>query len=349
MTPMHVHENPDVFRIEVPFKNHKLESTNCYAVHDSGEWLVVDTGAPSGRGRDFLLSALDDLGVDRRRAKFFLTHLHLDHAGLVDAVVPTDAPIYLNERDYRRTLPEEVERRYERLRCRLVAEGADPDSALCAIESRKQFSNIIRKPHQLAFVSENDEIRVGSRVFKVIETPGHTPGHQGLYDPASGIFFGGDHVLFLLSPSIGLFFPEEGAPKGADDSVTTYLDSLWKVRRMGISHLFHSHGELRDDFNERIDWLMEHTHERIRHVHKLVALNPGASGFEITQMIGFKVPHDRWEDISCVQRLTLMEMGAAYLRAVMALGWIIDVTDSNGIRRYYPIEGSASRPVAWAD
>lgn len=336
MTPIKVHEGPDVFSIPVPFKNYKLESTNCYAIVDDGEALIVDTGAPSEQGRAFFAAALDELGIDPRRASFFLTHLHLDHAGLVDALVPPDAPLYLNERDYRRTQPEEVERRYEALYRTLVAEGADPDSARCSIESRSQFSHIIQKPHRLVFTQDGDEIRVGRLALRIVDTAGHTPGHQALYDPASGILFGGDHVLFVLSPSIGLFLPEAGAPASACDSVRTYLDNLDKVDRLHPSALFHSHGPLRDDVAERIAWLSAHQRERAERVLSLVREHPGSTGFEITKLIGFNLPHKRWEDVSCVQRLTLMEIGTAFLRHLEQRGAIEARRDADGIRRYEP-------------
>lgn len=334
MHHIRVHTDPDVYLIKVPFSNYKLDSTNCYAVIDEGETLVVDTGAPSEEGRAYLAAALEELHVDFDRTSFFLTHLHLDHAGLVDALVPPDAPLYLNERDYKRTQPEEVQRRYERLYRTLVAEGADPDSARCSIESRSQFSHIIHEPHRLVFTEDGDGIRVGSRTLRVVDTAGHTPGHQALYDPASGILFGGDHVLFVLSPSIGLFLPESGAPASAGDSVQTYLDNLEKVRALAPTALFHSHGPLREDIDERIAWLSEHQRERAERVLSLVGEHPDATGFEITKLIGFNLPHKTWEDVSCVQRLTLMEIGAAFLRHLELRGLVEARTDGDGIRRY---------------
>lgn len=329
-----VHTDPNVYLIKVPFSNYKLDSTNCYAVIDGDEALVVDTGAPSETGRAFFEEALSELGIDPARASFFLTHLHLDHAGLVDALVPEDATLYLNELDYRRTLPAEIERRYELLHRTLVTEGADPDSARCSIESRRQFTHIIQKPHRLAFTREGDEITVGAHTFRVLDTAGHTPGHQGLYDPRSGILFGGDHVLFVLSPSIGLFLPESGAPASAGDSVQTYLDNLEKVRALAPTALFHSHGPLREDIDERIAWLSEHQRERAERVLSLVGEHPDATGFEITKLIGFNLPHKTWEDVSCVQRLTLMEIGAAFLRHLELRGLVEARTDGDGIRRY---------------
>lgn len=337
MHHIQVHTDPDVYLIQVPFSNYKLDSTNCYAVVDGDETLIVDTGASSEEGRAFFEAALGELGIDPARASFFLTHLHLDHAGLVDALVPEDSTLYLNELDYRRTLLDEIGRRYELLHRTLVAEGADPDSARCSIESRRQFTHIIQKPHRLVFTREGDEIAVGAHTFRVLDTAGHTPGHQGLYDPRSGILFGGDHVLFVLSPSVGLFLPGPEAPEGAGDSVQTYLDNLDKVRGLAPSALFHSHGPLRDDVIERIDWLGAHQRERAERVLSLVKAHSGASGFEITKLIGFNIPHERWEDVSCVQRLTLMEIGTAFLRHLEMRGLIEAREDDRGIRRYRPV------------
>lgn len=328
MRSTQVHSDPDVFLIKVPFDNYKLDSTNCYAVVDDGDALIVDTGAPSEDGRAYLAAALSELGIDPRRTSYFLTHLHLDHAGLIDAIAPPEATLYLNRCDYLRTQPAEAHRRFEELHRALVAEGADADSARCSIESRRQFTHIIRKNHRLVFTGEGDEIRVGSHALQVVSTAGHTPGHQGLYEPKAGIFFGGDLVLFLLSPSIGLFPPGK-------DSVQTYLDSLSKVRALNMRHLFHSHGPLRDDVDERIDWLAKHQRRRAERVLSLVEEHPGSTGFEITKLIGFNLPHKTWEDVSCVQRLTLMEIGTAFLRHLELRGTINARVDENGIRRYF--------------
>ena len=66
----------------------------------------------------------------------------------------------------------------------------------------------------------------------------------------------------------------------------------------------------------------------------LVGEHPDATGFEITKLIGFNLPHKTWEDVSCVQRLTLMEIGAAFLRHLELRGLVEARTDGDGIRRY---------------
>jgi glyoxylase-like metal-dependent hydrolase (beta-lactamase superfamily II) len=43
-------------------------------------------------------------------------------------------------------------------------------------------------------VDEGDTIALGSRVFEVMHTPGHSPGGICLLDHEAGIFFSGDTV-----------------------------------------------------------------------------------------------------------------------------------------------------------
>jgi hydroxyacylglutathione hydrolase len=45
---------------------------------------------------------------------------------------------------------------------------------------------------------DGDELEVGSLCFKVLHTPGHTPGHVCFYEQAHGVLFDGD-VLFNRS------------------------------------------------------------------------------------------------------------------------------------------------------
>ncbi len=230
-----VHRDPDVFEVRVPFENISTNDTNCYIVRDGDDTLVVDTGAPSDEGFAILDAALAELGVDRARAAFFLTHLHLDHAGLVDRIALPGARLYVSPVDFEAVRASRAASSYDSARRAFVAEGVSPSDASgyarYAVEPRLfDASRLTLVPS-----CEGDAIDVGRYRFRVVETPGHTPGHLSLYEPQSRILFSGDHVLFVISPSIALF------PDGAD-GLQAYLDSLDKVRRLACRRLFVSHG-----------------------------------------------------------------------------------------------------------
>ena len=322
-----VHSAPDVFCIHVPFENISTTATNCYVIKDGVHAAVVDTGAPTDNAALVLSRALDELGVDRKHAKWFLTHFHMDHAGLVDRVVPTGAALFVGatecgEARVRRTgaFLDSVRRVY--LQQGVALHDASTAARLAA-ESELFDSSRLRT----AFVRDGDEIAVGRYRLRVVATPGHTPGHLSLFEPKSRILFGGDHALFVISPSIALF------PRGGD-GLQAYLDSLKKVQDLHIDALYHSHGPLRDDFEERIDWLGRHHLERLEEARGIIASAPDMTGYDIIRSISWNVPHERWEDISFMQRWCIVTEGIVYLKHLESRGLIAALPDGDGLRRY---------------
>lgn len=328
MAFVQVHSDPDVFEVRVPFQNISTNDTNCYIVKDGDDVLVVDTGAPSDEGFAILDAALDELDVDRARMRFFLTHLHLDHAGLVDRLALPGAKLYVSPVDFESVRASRAASSYDAARRAFTAEGVPPSDASgyarYAVEPRLFDASRL----ELVASCDGDAVEVGRYRFRVVETPGHTPGHLALYEPSSRILFGGDHVLFVISPGIALF------PDGAD-ALQAYLDSLAKVRALGCSRLFVSHGEPRDDFAERIDWLDAHHCERLEEAAGIVAAGPGLTGEQVIRRIKWNVPHGRWEDISFVQRWCILMEGLVILDHLVDRGRIRREVGEDGLRRYF--------------
>ena len=328
MHSVQVHANPDVFEVKVPFEIISTSYTNCYIVRDGGEALVVDTGAPSDEGFAILDAALDELGVDRARMSIFLTHLHLDHAGLVDRVALPGARLYVSPVDLEAVRASRAASSYDAARCAFAAEGIGSSDASgyarYAVEPRLFDASRLT----LVASREGDVVDVGRYRFRVIETPGHTPGHLSLCEPESRVLFCGDHVLFVISPSIALF------PDGSD-GLQAYLDSLAKVRALDCSKLFFSHGDLRGDFPERIDWLAEHHLKRLEEAAGIVRDAPGLTGYEIIRAIKWNVPHGAWEGISFAQRWCIVTEGVVILNHLVEQGRIRREVDDGGVRRYF--------------
>lgn len=115
--------------------------TNCYIVTDETtlECAVIDPGDESNT----ILYYLEDNHLTCRA--ILLTHGHYDHTGAVYAVhEETGAPVYMN--------------------------ALDAGTAV-AFDS---YSFV--PPEGTIFYKEGDEVKVGSLTFRVMETPGHTPG-----------------------------------------------------------------------------------------------------------------------------------------------------------------------------
>jgi len=148
--------------------------TNCYLVGDeeSGKAVVIDPGGDSKK----IVQRLRESNL--QLISILSTHAHFDHvmeAWLLKQLAGGE--IVMHPRDE------------ALLSDRMVGMAAvlknSVDTAAFTIDRH---------------VVEGDQIQVGSLLFQVIETPGHTPGHVSFYMPAKKMIFVGDT---LFAGSIG--------------------------------------------------------------------------------------------------------------------------------------------------
>jgi len=139
---------------------------NCYIVgcEETKEGIVIDPGDEPDR----ILTEIEATGLT---IKYILnTHAHFDHilanGELAEA---TGAPVALHPLD----LP------LWRQKGGAAFFGLDVSSV----------------PEPDMELTEGDEIAFGTHTFKVLFTPGHSPGHVSFYDGNIGVIFDGD-VLF---------------------------------------------------------------------------------------------------------------------------------------------------------
>ncbi len=143
---------------------------NCYIIYDPGnrEAMVVDPGDEPDR-------ILDLITTDNLKVRHIVcTHTHFDHVGAIPELrEKTEARIVIHK--------DEAEI-YEAARDMAALWGYDVDPL----------------PPPDIYVTEGDEIKTGSLVFRVMHTPGHSPGGICLY--GNGIVITGDT---LFAGSVG--------------------------------------------------------------------------------------------------------------------------------------------------
>ena len=123
-------------------------------------------------------------------------------------------------------------------------------------------------------VGEGDELAVGGTRLRVIHTPGHSSDH--LCFRVENVLFSGDHILGGTSVMV-----EDMGP---------YLDSLEKVRGIGIGRICPGHGDEIDNPDEVIDWYV--AHRRQRHEEVFRAIQAGARNVsDIVEVVYADVDH----------------------------------------------------------
>ncbi|MCF0134829.1 MAG: MBL fold metallo-hydrolase [Lachnospiraceae bacterium] len=154
-----------------------IVETNCYFVinEDTGEMVCVDPGI---LGDKLAEAALRD---GYKPVAVLLTHGHFDHVGGAEEFVNTSA---LNAGDGKQIPVCILDKDRETM--------ADPEkNASWMIRRSREY----RADHML---QDGQELILAGMNFKVIHTPGHTPGGCCYYLEQEGILFSGD-TLFRSS------------------------------------------------------------------------------------------------------------------------------------------------------
>ena len=89
----------NLYRIEVPLPHNPLKAINSYIVKAEQRSLVVDTGMNREECLNVITSDLGALDIDITRACFFITHMHVDHSGLISNLATNKSTVYASQAD----------------------------------------------------------------------------------------------------------------------------------------------------------------------------------------------------------------------------------------------------------
>ena len=141
---------------------------------DTNECIVVDAGNSDERENARLKEFIDSRGLHPRMA--VNTHGHFDHTlGVQFLKDRYGIPFALSSKD------------------RFLLDNAATSGSVFGVK-------VGQMPAAEIDLDTLSEVRFGKTSLRVIRTPGHTPGHVALYEPASKSLFTGDT---LFRESIG--------------------------------------------------------------------------------------------------------------------------------------------------
>ena len=111
-------------------------------------------------------------------------------------------------------------------------------------------------------VGDGDSVRFGTSEVVAVHTPGHTPDHLCLR--LDDVLFTGDHIM--------------GGSTVVIEDAAAYLESLYKVRDLGVGRLEPGHGDAMDDAGAAVGEYIEHRLERERQLLAAIADGAGTVG-----------------------------------------------------------------------
>ena len=123
-------------------------------------------------------------------------------------------------------------------------------------------------------LADGDELKIDEFVLSAVQTPGHASNHVCYLHVGMNWLFTGDHVI---DGSTVVINPPDG-------NMSHYIESLRRVKALQCAALAPGHGEIINDPNRVIDWIIDHRLEREAKVVAALAANPNLTAREL-------VPH----------------------------------------------------------
>jgi glyoxylase-like metal-dependent hydrolase (beta-lactamase superfamily II) len=245
-----------------------------------------------------------------------VTHFHPDHIGLAGKIAEiTGAKIALSEIENnflysRYTHPESL---ISELIVFFMANGV-PDWELKMLsEASFNIRSFVSPFKATRLLKDGDVISMPPYEFKVIATPGHSPGHICLYEPNRKYFFSGDHVLPEVVPNIA-YHPQSG-----ENPLGEYVKSLNALSELEVRFVFPGHGSVFSGLAPLIDDIMRVHRERMMKIQRMMGVET-KTAFDVAKSIpwiinGEETTYDKLEPLD--RRLAVLET-LAHLQYLVA-------------------------------
>ena len=233
-----------------------VSRVNSYLIErPNGKYLMVDSGWASSSGE--LVATIGDEFGEGAVERLLITHLHPDHFGGAKAIVGS----YRAKMSYHRR--ENLHWTYYNLLHKDLAGAVGllgtPAEILENARARITASRSLL-PEPDSYLADGSTLRGRSGSWRVVHTPGHSPGHVCLYRPKDGTLISGDHILAGETPNVA-FYPVRGY-----HALRSYFTSLARVRRLAPRKALPAHGDVIGDVAARVEALLSHHEERLLEV-----------------------------------------------------------------------------------
>jgi len=275
--------------------------------------LLIDTGLNFPEAYQALLRGLSEAGTKPEElTEILLTHFHVDHVGLIprfkEASKNVKLSIHRVEAELSKHMSRESEENMQSMETFLEVNGA-PSSIAIRLQRFHPAFFTPQAYQELATTAlpleDGQEISIGKYNFRVIWTPGHSPGHICLYEPSLKTLFSGDHLLPTITPHIAQFMENM-------DPLTDYLHSLDKIEKLEVDVVLPAHEEAFANHHERIKQLKDHHKRRLDEI--MNGLGAGnLTAYELASKVHWNVNYKSWDEFPLFQKYLALGEIVAHL------------------------------------
>jgi glyoxylase-like metal-dependent hydrolase (beta-lactamase superfamily II) len=307
----------DIFQIKVTLPYSPLKHLNSYLIISENRNLLIDTGLNFTETFQALSRGLEKVGLKiESLTDILLTHFHVDHVGLIPRLTRKSAGpqllIHRVEADLSKEISQKFENYMNSMKKFLRAHGAPSFISENLVKYHPAF--FVPQAYQQLAATDNsledgNQIVVGQYCFKVVWTPGHSPGHVCLYEPTNRMLISGDHLLPTISPHVAQFMEDM-------DPLGDYLKSLEKIEKLKVDIVLPAHEENFTDCYSRIKQLKDHHKRRLNEILEELEKGENLTAFELASKLHWDVKYNSWEDFPPFQKYLALGETVAHLNVL---------------------------------
>lgn len=285
---------PGIYQLQLPLAGPSAEHVNVYLVRGDRGCLLVDTGWDTKEAFDALKRQLHEIGLSPDDIKqVVITHCHTDHFGMADRLKRSfHTQIYMHKLEMEliksrfKSGDNFLEKMNQLLRTNGVpqAELVDPQPPLPVVSP--VLPDVV--------LQGGDSIPVGAFGLQVLWTPGHSPGHISLYEPAQRLLFSGDLILPTIASNIGLHLQYRGNPLG------DYLGALNMVKQLDVKLVLPGHEYIFSNLLQRIEELVQHHKQKGVEIMATIADAKQKTAYQVCIAMSWSPETNKsgWESLS---------------------------------------------------
>ena len=312
----------NLLQLPLPSRDILMGYVNVYLIHGDNGCLLVDTGWESEPAFDSLKRQLAEIGTHFEDiSQIVATHIHPDHyslAGRLKQLCPAKIALHYLERDLVESysdIGKLMQQGIERMQINGV-----PVDELSQVLTRMRATH----PEMMKFTPPvlpdttlygGEVISVGVFSFKVLWTPGHSPGHICLYEPTKKIIISGDHILPTITPIIEL------RPHSSDNPLGDYINSLNAVKPLDVNLVLSGHENPFNGLQPRVEGIIQHHKQRNSVILETIKAKP-KTAYQIANEILW-IPDQggvNWRDLAPGDKIMAVSETLAHLESMRFSG-----------------------------